>query len=93
MFTQQLQELERDNIIVRTEYDEKPLRVEYSLTEEGKLLAPVILYMRDWGAVANPKFTQDDLLTRSHGEIKGDTIKYSYESEKLGKSVNIEFKY
>lgn len=93
MFTQQLQELERDNIIMRTEYDEKPLRVEYSLTEEGRLLAPVILYLRDWGAVANPKFTEDDLLNRSHGEISGDTIKYSYDSEKLGKSVSIEFKY
>lgn len=93
MFTQQLQELERDNIIARTEYDEKPLRVEYSLTEEGKLLAPVILYMRDWGAIANPKFSKDDLLSRSHGVVDGDTIKYSYKSEKLGKAVSIEFEY
>ena len=46
IFTQQLQELEAYNIIKRTEYDEKPKRVEYSLTEAGKLLLPVILYMR-----------------------------------------------
>lgn len=47
IFTQQLQELESYNVIKRTEYDEKPKRVEYSLTEEGRLLIPVILYMRD----------------------------------------------
>lgn len=35
IFTQQLQELEAYNIIKRTEYDEKPKRVEYSLTEAG----------------------------------------------------------
>ena len=45
IFTQQLQELEAYNIIKRTEYDEKPKRVEYSLTEPGKLLLPVILYI------------------------------------------------
>lgn len=93
MFAQQLQELERDNIIARTEYDEKPLRVEYSLTEVGKLLVPVIYYLRDWGTIANPKFTQADLLERTRGEIADNIIKYSYESEKLNKSVNIEFKY
>lgn len=51
IFTQQLQELESYNIIKRTEYDEKPKRVEYSLTEAGKLLLPVILYMRDWASL------------------------------------------
>lgn len=53
IFTQQLQELESYNVIKRTEYDEKPKRVEYSLTEEGRLLIPAILYMRDWGVFAN----------------------------------------
>lgn len=93
IFTQQLQELERDRVISRTEYDEKPMRVEYSLTEEGRLLAPVILYMRDWGAMANPKFTKEDLVDRSYGVVEGESIKYSYESEPLSKSINIEFKY
>lgn len=93
MFTQQLQELEKDFIISRTEFDEKPLRVEYSLTEAGKLLVPVILYMRDWGNITNPKFSGIDLLSRSHGEIEGDTIRYSYSSEELNKSVSIELKY
>jgi len=93
IFTQQLQELERDNIIIRREYDEKPLRVEYSLTEYGKLLIPLLLYLRDWGALAFSNFTEQDLLDRTRGNIDGDTINYSYHSEALGKYVKIELKY
>lgn len=93
IFTQQLQELEKDNIIIRTEYDEKPLRVEYSLTEVGKLLVPVIFYLRDWGTIAFSEFTQKDLLDRTRGTVDGEYIKYAYRSEDLDKSVHIEFKY
>lgn len=93
MFTQQLQELEQDNIIIRTEYEEKPLRVEYSLSETGKLLAPVILYMRDWGAMAYERFSDDDLLERSQGVKDHEVLRYGYHSEPLGKSIEITFKY
>ena len=93
MFTQQLQELEQDNIISRMEYDEKPLRVEYSLTEYGKLLVPIIFYLRDWGALAFSKFSEKDLLDRTRGTIDGDTIKYAYHSESLNKSIDIKLKY
>ena len=93
IFTQQLQELERDNIILRTEYDEKPLRVEYTLTEAGWLLVPVVYFMRDWGAIANPKFTQRDLLERTKGELNGEYLNYYYRSEKIDKEVSIKFKY
>lgn len=93
IFTQQLQELEKANIIRRTEYDEKPLRVEYSLTEEGWLLVPAVFFMRDWGAIANPKFTKEDLLSRSKGKLEGDKLTYSYKSAELGKEVTITFKY
>ena len=92
IFTQQLQELEAYNVIKRTEYDEKPKRVEYSLTEEGRLLIPVILYMRDWGVFAS-KDCPDEAIKRSHGELGDGCIKYGYESEKLNKSVGIEFRY
>lgn len=92
IFTQQLQELESYNVIKRTEYDEKPKRVEYSLTEEGRLLIPVILYMRDWGVFANHK-CPEDAIKRSHGELEDNVIKYAYSSEELNKSVSIEFRY
>ncbi len=47
--TMQLRELEADGIVSRKVFAEVPPRVEYSLTEFGKTLAPVLMAMRDWG--------------------------------------------
>ncbi|MDY0944203.1 helix-turn-helix domain-containing protein [Priestia megaterium] len=49
MLTLQLRELERDGIIHREIYKEIPPKVEYSLTEFGRSLEPIILLMKDWG--------------------------------------------
>lgn len=49
MLTNQLRELERDGVIHRKVYAEVPPKVEYSLTEFGASLKPIILLMRDWG--------------------------------------------
>lgn len=49
MLTQQLRELERDNIINRTVFNQVPPKVEYSLTEEGKTLRDVLIAMSVWG--------------------------------------------
>ncbi|MBV9875653.1 MAG: helix-turn-helix transcriptional regulator [Verrucomicrobia bacterium] len=49
MLTLQLRELEADKVITRQVYREVPPRVEYSLTELGKTLEPVLLSLRDWG--------------------------------------------
>lgn len=93
MFAQQLKELEEVHIISRTEYDEKPLRVEYSLTEAGSLLAPAILYLRDWGAAFGDKFCDEDLRERTLGVMGEDgCLRYKSESAALGKSVEISFK-
>lgn len=47
--SQQLDELEQRDIIRRKQYDEIPPRVEYSLTEKGKSLIPILLQMAQWG--------------------------------------------
>ncbi|MEM8954845.1 MAG: helix-turn-helix domain-containing protein [Verrucomicrobiota bacterium] len=49
MLTQQLRELERDGLILRTDYREKPLRVDYRLTELGATLQPIGLRLEKWG--------------------------------------------
>lgn len=49
MLTQCLQELEQDGIINRLQYNEIPPRVEYSLTQEGKNLEPILQAMAVWG--------------------------------------------
>lgn len=51
MLTQQLRELESDGMVHRTVYPVVPPKVEYSLTEHGRSLKPVILAMFDWGSV------------------------------------------
>jgi DNA-binding HxlR family transcriptional regulator len=49
MLTLQLRELEQDSIVHREIYKEVPPKVEYSLTEFGTSLGPIIVQMLDWG--------------------------------------------
>ena len=50
MLTQQLRELETCKLIHREVYPVIPPKVEYSLTETGRSLLPILVAMRDWGA-------------------------------------------
>lgn len=49
MLTQQLRELEQDGIINRHVYLQVPPKVEYSLTELGETLKPILDAMHEWG--------------------------------------------
>ena len=50
MLTQQLRELESQHLIHREVFPVIPPKVEYSLTETGRSLMPILVAMRDWGA-------------------------------------------
>ena len=49
VLTDSLRSLEEDGIVTRTVYPEVPLRVEYSLSELGDSMRPIIKAMEDWG--------------------------------------------
>lgn len=50
MLTLQLRELENDGIVHREVYPQVPPKVEYSLTEFGSTLLPIIEAMYQWGS-------------------------------------------
>ncbi|APM41352.1 winged helix-turn-helix transcriptional regulator [Clostridium kluyveri] len=60
MLSKNLQELEKQKIIVRKQYNEVPPRVEYSLTELGKAIYPALDMVGIWG-------------TRAYNEIHNET--------------------
>ncbi len=48
MLSQTLKELERDGLVLRNEYLEVPIRVEYALSEKSKKLQPILLELIQW---------------------------------------------
>lgn len=49
VLTSTLKSMVEDGIVIRTSYPEVPPRVEYSLSEIGESMRPVIDVMTDWG--------------------------------------------
>ena len=49
-----LKELEADGLVHREEYPQIPPKVEYSLTDKGKSLYPILSMMCDWGSAHRP---------------------------------------
>lgn len=49
VLTAQLRQMEDSGLLVRTVYPEVPPRVEYTLSELGYSLSPVLEAMRSWG--------------------------------------------
>lgn len=49
MLSSQLKELEADGLIIRNEYPQVPPKVEYSMSERGLSLMPVLQSLCEWG--------------------------------------------
>ena len=50
MLSRSLKELEADGLVLRQVFAEVPVRVEYSLTQDGASLVPILNAMGEWGS-------------------------------------------
>jgi len=72
VLSRQLRELEECQLINRIAYDEVPPKVEYSLTQTGETLKPILYELGKWGIEYNKSF--------DYGEIDfEDEYKNEYE--------------
>ena len=60
MLANSLRELESDGLVLRHQYAEMPVRVEYSLTETGKSLLPILTQLQAWGLSHLPNASEDN---------------------------------
>lgn len=56
-----LKELIRDGIVNRKQYDEIPPRVEYSLTEKGKSVVPILQSICQWSGIYYKEPTENQM--------------------------------
>jgi DNA-binding HxlR family transcriptional regulator len=68
MLTLHLQELEKHGLVIRTVYAEVPPRVEYTLSESARKLAPIWQQLESWGAehralIEHPAITEHPIST------------------------------
>ena len=73
MLTQQLRELEEQKLIHREVFPIIPPKVEYSLTELGRSLMPILVAMRDWGT----NYLHSKNLEANCFMMKQDPIKHT----------------
>ncbi|WP_091583636.1 winged helix-turn-helix transcriptional regulator [Alteribacillus bidgolensis] len=62
VLTTQLRELEEDGLLHREVYPEVPPRVEYTITERGKSLMPIIDSMYEWGQKHMKYYTEEVMV-------------------------------
>jgi DNA-binding HxlR family transcriptional regulator len=58
MLTQQLRELEADGMVLREVYAQIPPRVEYSLTDLGRSVLPILDQLSRWGTLFEAEFVE-----------------------------------
>lgn len=64
MLTLQLRELEEDKVVLRVVYAQVPPKVEYSLTEFGRTLQPLLTELQAWGKL----YHQEHGLLQHHAD-------------------------
>ena len=64
VLTSNLREMEENNLLTRKVYPEVPPKVEYSLTEIGKSLSPLLDAMDQWGTGYKEKKHNKETVNR-----------------------------
>ena len=59
MLTERLKELEREGLVVRKDFKIIPPHVEYTLSEAGQLLSPILESLSNWGDEVRPMITEN----------------------------------
>ncbi|MFE4714364.1 winged helix-turn-helix transcriptional regulator [Paenibacillus sp. NPDC056722] len=67
--TLQLRELEREGLISRKVYNQVPPKVEYSLTEFGRTLEPMLLMMKEWGYLYEERVKANNEVVEEEPEL------------------------
>jgi DNA-binding HxlR family transcriptional regulator len=73
VLTTTLKELEEDGLIIREEHKELPPRVEYSLTEKGTALLPIMQQLVEWDMRFNELCVADKPL-KKRGRVKTSDV-------------------
>ena len=60
VLTDSLRSMEADGIIIRTVYTDSPVKVEYSLSELGESMRPIIKAMENWGNCYKEKIAKNN---------------------------------
>ena len=81
MLTLSLRELERNQLVQRTMYAEIPPKVEYTLTDSGKILIPIWKELEQWGIAHREK------VDPSIAEGRTGTTETLYQKSKDQKEV------
>ena len=61
MLSKELRELEISELILRTVYDSRPIKVTYKLADYGYTLVPLIIELTNWGKQHREKIKTDTL--------------------------------
>lgn len=68
MLVNQLRELEEDQIVERKVYPVVPPKVEYSLTQQGESLMPILESMYEWGKNYQKTIVDQGILTNNEAK-------------------------
>jgi DNA-binding HxlR family transcriptional regulator len=72
-----LREMEREGLISRAVVSNRPIQTEYSVTEKGKMIEPILEFLADFSMKYEPKVTFKDGKQRDFEAVFGNNIRLS----------------